>query len=154
MSAAEQVPLKPLQTLYFDVLDPARQQQVVDFSRQLMDEQFEQNPRPTSEPIVCQPWCEAGDGHTKVPVRQEQVCVGVEHKVPLSTEPTELRGDSLTTWSEPQYLTTYLQQGADETCARVFIGKGEDAGSLATWHEARQFALHIFALVEQGRAQE
>ena len=52
---------------------------------------------------------------------------------------------------EPQYLTTCLRQQADETAAREFIGKGENAGSLATLQETLQFALHVLALVDQGQ---
>jgi hypothetical protein len=99
------------------------------------------------EPISCQPWCRQGDGHPDERVREDQWCLGVEHRVLLSTEPTELQSDGST---EQQHLTTYLLRQANDTGARVFIGHGhgEGSGKSATLEEARRFALEILARVD------
>jgi hypothetical protein len=102
-------------------------------------------PSPAVEPIICQPWCRHGDGHPDERVREDQWCLGVEHKVPLSTEPNELQSDGST---EQQHLTTYLLRQANDTGARVFIGHGEGSGKSATLEEARRFALEILARVD------
>ena len=90
------------------------------------------------EPITCQPWCESGDGHPGQSLRDGQSCLGVEHKVTLSTEPTELMASGSTGQG---YATTYLMQHADHATPRVFIGHDDADGALATLEEARRFAL-------------
>jgi hypothetical protein len=102
-------------------------------------------PSPAIEPIICQPWCRHGDGHPDEKVRDDQWCLGVEHTVRLSTEPTELQSDGS---SEQQHLTTYLLRQANDTGPRVFIGHGEGSGKSATLEEARRFALEILARVD------
>jgi len=102
-------------------------------------------PSPAVEPIVCQPWCRHGDGHPDERVREDQWCLGLEHKVLLSTEPDELQSDGST---GPQHLTTYLLRQANDSGARVFIGNGEGSGKSATLEEARRFALEILARVD------
>jgi hypothetical protein len=101
------------------------------------------------EPITCQPWCEASDGHPNQRLREEQCCFGPEHRVPLSNEPTERFGEAST---EQQYLNTYLMRLADDTAPRVFIGYNEAPGRPATLDEARRFALEILALVDELEA--
>ncbi|MEP7193176.1 MAG: hypothetical protein ABI903_09950 [Actinomycetota bacterium] len=105
-------------------------------------------PSPTVEPIICQPWCRHGDGHPDEKVREDQWCLGVEHRVLLSTEPTELQSGG----STEQHLTTYLSRHANDTSARVFIGHGEGPGRSATLEEARRFALEILARVDGHEA--
>jgi hypothetical protein len=100
---------------------------------------------PAVDPIVCQPWCRHGDGHPERRVREDQWCSGIEHRVLLSTEPTNLRGDGC---PEQPHLTTYLVRQANDTGARVFIGHGEGSGKSATLEEARRFALEILARVD------
>jgi len=97
------------------------------------------------QPITCQPWCEAGDGHPNQRLREDQCCFGPEHRVPLSHEPDELFGEAST---EQQYLNTYLMRLADDTAPRVFIGYNEAPGRPATLDEAWRFALEILALVD------
>ena len=97
------------------------------------------------EPITCQPWCEASDGHPNQRLREDQCCVGPEHRVPLSSEPNELFGEAST---QQQYLNTYLMRLADDKACRVFIGYNEAPGRPATLDEARQFTLEILALVD------
>ena len=100
---------------------------------------------PAIEPITCQPWCQNGDGHPDEKMREDQSCLGVEHRVHLSTEPTELLSDEST---EQQHLTTYLLRQANDTAPRVFIGHGKGSGKSATLEEARRFALEILARVD------
>jgi len=100
------------------------------------------------EPITCQPWCESGDGHPGQSLRDGQSCLGVEHKVTLSTEPTELMASGSTGQG---YATTYLMQHADHATPRVFIGHDDADGALATLEEARRFALEILTLVDEQR---
>lgn len=95
-------------------------------------------------PITCEPWCEAGDGHPNMRLREDQCCLGLEHRVGLSHEPTELFGEGST---EQQYLNTYLMRHPDEKEPRVFIGYNEAPGRPATVDEARRFAHEILALV-------
>jgi hypothetical protein len=102
-------------------------------------------PSPPAEPIICQPWCRQGDGHPDERVREDQWCLGVEHRVLLSSEPTELASDGR---AEQQHLTTYLLRQANDTGARVFIGHGKGSGKSATLEEARRFALEILARVD------
>ncbi len=102
-------------------------------------------PARSLEPILCQPWCEAMDGHPNQRFREDQCCVGPEHRVPLSREPDELFGEAST---EQQYLNTYLMRPADDEAPRVFIGYNEAPGRPATLDEARRFALEILALVD------
>jgi hypothetical protein len=97
------------------------------------------------EPISCQPWCEASDGHPNQRLREDQCCFGVEHRVPLSLEPDELFGEAST---QQQYLNTYLMRLADDRASRVFIGYNEAPGRPATVEEARRFAHEILALVD------
>jgi hypothetical protein len=78
-------------------------------------------------------------------LREDQCCFGLEHRVPLSSEPTELIGNGST---QQQYLNTYLMRLADDTASRVFIGYNEAPGRSATLEEARRFALAILALVD------
>ncbi len=100
---------------------------------------------PSPAPITCQPWCQANDGHPNQRLREDQCCFGLEHRVPLSSEPTELIGNGST---QQQYLNTYLMRLADDTASRVFIGYNEAPGRSATLEEARRFALAILALVD------
>ena len=97
------------------------------------------------EPIACQPWCEASDGHPNQRLREDQCCRGSEHRVPLSNEPNEQFGEAST---EQQYLNTYLMRLADDKAPRVFIGYNEAPGRAATLDEARRFAREILALVD------
>jgi hypothetical protein len=97
------------------------------------------------EPITCQPWCEASDGHPNQRLREDQICFGPEHRVPLSREPHELFGEAST---EQQYLNTYLMRLADDMAPKVFIGYNEAPGRAATLDEARRFAHEILALVD------
>jgi hypothetical protein len=106
-------------------------------------------PLPSPVPISCQPWCEANDGHPNQRLREDQCCFGLEHRVPLSQEPSELIGSGS---SQQQYLNTYLMRPADDTVSRVFIGYNEAPGRAATLEEARQFALSILALVDGAEA--
>jgi hypothetical protein len=78
--------------------------------------------------------------------REDQCCIGLEHRVALTHEPTELFGEGST---EQQYLNTYLIRLADDKDPRVFIGYNEAPGRPATPDEARQFAHEILALVSQ-----
>jgi hypothetical protein len=100
------------------------------------------------EPITCQPWCESGDGHPGPSLRDGQSCLGVEHKVTLSTESTELMADGSTGQG---YATTYLMQHTDFATPRVFIGHDDADGAVATLEEARRFALEILSLVDEQR---
>lgn len=102
-------------------------------------------PSPAVEPITCQPWCRQGDGHPDERVHEDQWCLGVEHRVLLSTEPTELLSEGR---MEQQHLTTYLLRQANDTRPRVFIGHGEGSGKSATLEEARRFALELLAQVD------
>ena len=100
---------------------------------------------PSPAPVICQPWCEANDGHPNQRLREDQCCFGLEHRVPLSNEPTELVGNGS---SQSQYLSTYLMRLADDTASRVFIGYNEAPGRSATLDEARRYALEILALAD------
>ena len=100
---------------------------------------------PSPAPITCQPWCETRDGHPNQRMREDQCCFGLEHRVPLSDEPSELIGNAS---SQQQYLSTYLMRPADDTASRVFIGYNEAPGRAASLGEARRFALEILALVD------
>jgi hypothetical protein len=100
---------------------------------------------PSPAPITCQPWCEANDGHPNQRLREDQCCLGLEHRVPLSEVPSELIGNGST---QQQYLSTYLMRPADDTASRVFIGYNEAPGRAASLGEARRFALEILALVD------
>lgn len=102
-------------------------------------------PLPSPAPITCQPWCEANDGHPNQRFREDQCCFGLEHRVPLSNEPTELVGNGS---SQSQYLSTYLMRLADDIASRVFIGYNEAPGRSATLDEARRYALEILALAD------
>ncbi len=106
---------------------------------------------PSPDPIRCQPWCEANNGHPNQRLREDQCCFGVEHRVPLSQEPAEHIGNGS---SQQQYLTTYLMRLADDTASRVFIGYNEVPGRAATVDEARRFAMAILALAGQLELQE
>jgi hypothetical protein len=97
------------------------------------------------EPVTCQPWCEASDGHPNQRFREDQYCFGPEHRVPLSREPHERVGEAST---EQQYLNTYLMRLADDDGPRVFIGYNDAPGRRATPQEARRFALEILVLVD------
>jgi Domain of unknown function (DUF6907) len=99
-------------------------------------------------PLECQPWCRDGDGHPHERAREDQWCLGIEFRVPLSTEPTEFLSDG--TIQQP-YLNTYLLRQADDTAPRVFIGHGGRSGKSATLAEARKFALEILTLVDSQR---
>jgi len=101
-----------------------------------------------SEPITCLSWCESGDGHPDQLARADQSCLGVQHRVTLSSEPTLQLADGST---QPGYATTYLTQQADQLAPRVFIGHGEGPGARATLEEARRFALEILTLVDRQR---
>jgi hypothetical protein len=101
------------------------------------------------EPINCEPWCEARDGHPDQRLPEDQCCVGPEHRVPLLHEPTEPFGEAST---EQQYLNAYLMRPAGDPAARVFIGYNEAPGRPATSDEARRFALQILALVDELEA--
>jgi hypothetical protein len=101
------------------------------------------------EPINCEPWCEASDGHPDQRLPEDQCCVGPEHRVALLQEPTEHFGEAST---EQQYLNTYLMRPAGDPAARVFIGYNEAPGRPATSDEARRFALQILALVDELEA--
>ena len=79
-------------------------------------------------------------------LREDQCCLGLEHRVALSHEPTELFGEGST---EQQYLNTYLMRLADDKEPRVFIGYNEAPGRPATVNEARRFAQEILALISQ-----
>jgi hypothetical protein len=68
-------------------------------------------------------------------VREEQCCVGLEHRVPLSKEPAQRFGER----SAQQYLNAYLMRQVDDTEPRVSIG----------YNEARRFAHEILALVDE-----
>jgi len=81
-------------------------------------------------------------------LRDGQSCLGVEHKVTLSSEPEELMASGSTGQG---YATTYLMQHADHATPRVFIGHDDADGALATLAEARRFALEILALVDEQR---
>jgi len=96
------------------------------------------------EPITCQPWCEASDGHPNQRYRADQCCVGPEHRIPLANEPVAQVGDRST---EQQFLNTYLMRPADDTASRVFIGYNDAPGRPASLDEARRFAHAILALV-------
>jgi hypothetical protein len=100
---------------------------------------------PSPAPISCQPWCEANNGHPNQRLREDQCCFGIEHRVPLSHEPSVLIGEAST---EQQYLSTYLMRSADDAASRVFIGYNEAPGRAATLEEARQFAHAILRLVD------
>ena len=100
---------------------------------------------PSPAPITCQPWCEANNGHPDQRLRQDQCCLGREHRVPLSNEPSELIGNAST---QQQYLSTYLMRPADDSASRVFIGYNEAPGRAATLEEARQFAHAILELAD------
>ena len=100
---------------------------------------------PSPAPIICQPWCEASNGHPNQRLREDQCCYGRQRRVPLSNEPVELIGNGST---EQQYLKTYLMRLADDTEPRVFIGYNEAPGRPATVDEARRFAGAILALVD------
>jgi hypothetical protein len=102
-------------------------------------------PLPSPAPITCQSWCEANNGHPHQRFRADQCCFGLEYRVSLSNEPTELIGDGS---SQQQYLRTYLVRLADDTASRVFIGYNEVPGRSATLDEARSYALQILALVD------
>jgi hypothetical protein len=102
-------------------------------------------PSPSVEPIVCQPWCRDGDGHPDERMREDQWCLGVEHSVHLSTEPTEFLSDGNT---RQPYLNAHLLRQANDTAPRVFIGHGGSSGKSATLEEARRFALEILARVD------
>lgn len=102
-------------------------------------------PSPAVERIICQPWCQHGDGHPDERAREDQWCLGGEHRVPLSTEPTEVLSDGS---AEQQHLTTYLLRQANDTGPRVFIGHGKGSGKSATLEEARRFALEILTRVD------
>ena len=104
--------------------------------------------RATCAPLACQPWCRDGDGHPDERAREEQWCFGIEHRVYLSTEPTEFLSDGNT---RQPYLNTYLLRQADDTASRVFIGHGGSSGKSATLEEARRFALEILTLVDGQR---
>jgi hypothetical protein len=106
-------------------------------------------PSPTLEPITCQPWCEARDGHPNERLREDQCCIGREHRVALSNEPMDQLGDAST---EQQYLSTYLMQLADDPAPRVFIGYNDAPGRPATLDEARRFAQAILVLVDGHEA--
>ena len=106
-------------------------------------------PARSLEPITCQPWCEARDGHPNQRLHEDQICFGPEHRVPLSDEPHELFGESST---EQQYLNTYLMRLADDPAPKVFIGYNEAPGRAATLDEARRFAHEILALVDGLKA--
>jgi hypothetical protein len=100
---------------------------------------------PSPDPITCQSWCQANNGHPNARLREDQCCFSRQHRVPLSNEPTRLIGNGGT---EQQYLNTYLVRPADDTESRVFIGYNEVPGRSATLDEARRFALKILALVD------
>lgn len=104
---------------------------------------------PSPAPITCEPWCEASDGHPNMRLREDQCCLGLEHRVALSHEPIELFGEGST---EQQYLNTYLMRQPDEKETRVFIGYNEAPGRPATVGEARRFANEILELVAQLEA--
>jgi hypothetical protein len=110
------------------------------------DNQMTAHTWPSPAPVICQPWCEASDGHPNMRLREDQCCFSVEHRVQLSLEPTELFGEGST---EQQYLNTYLMRLADDKEPRVFIGYNEAPGRPATVDEARQFAHEILALISQ-----
>jgi len=97
---------------------------------------------PVVEPISCQPWCRDGDGHPHERVREDQWCVGVEHRVSLSTEPAEAPSGG---GPVQPYLNTYLLRHANDTAPRLFVGYGAHSGKSATLEEARRFALEILA---------
>jgi hypothetical protein len=101
---------------------------------------------PSPAPVICQPWCEANDGHPNQRLREDQCCFGVEHRVPLLEEPSERLGEGST---EQQYLNTYLMRPADDPAPRVFIGYNDAPGRPATMDEARRFAHAILALVDE-----
>ena len=82
-------------------------------------------------------------------LREDQCCIGLEHRVALSHEPTELFGEGST---EQQYLNTYLIRLADDNEPKVFIGYNEAPGRPATAAEARRFAHEILELVGQLEA--
>ena len=103
------------------------------------------HPLRSPDPITCQPWCKASDGHPNQRLREDQCCLGREHRVPLSNEPVELIGNGST---EQQYLKTFLMRLADDTAPRVFIGYNEMPGRPATLGEARRFAQAILDLVD------
>lgn len=111
------------------------------------DDDFDVRSRalPSPEPISCQPWCEANNGHPNQRLREDQCCFGVEHRVSLSQEPAEIIGHGS---SQQQYLNTYLMRLADDTASRVFIGYNEAPGRTATPDEARRFAVAILALAD------
>ena len=100
---------------------------------------------PSPAPVICQPWCEANDGHPNQRLREDQCCFGLAHRVPLSEGPPERLGEGST---EQQYLNTNLMQLADDTAPRVFIGYNDAPGRPATVDEARRFAHEILALVD------
>lgn len=101
------------------------------------------------EPINCEPWCEARDGHPDQRLPEDQCCVGPEHRIALSREPAEPFGEAST---EQQYLNAYLVRPADDPAPRVFIGYNEAPGRSATMDEARRFAAEILALVDELEA--
>jgi hypothetical protein len=102
-------------------------------------------PPPAVAPINCQPWCAVGDGHPDERTREDQWCLGVEHRVDLSAEATEPLSDGNT---QQQYLNTYLLRQANDTAPRVFVGHGGRSGKVATLEEARRFALEILTRVD------
>ena len=104
---------------------------------------------PSPAPIICQPWCEASNGHPNQRLREDQCCYGRQRRVPLSSEPVERIGNGST---EQQYLNTYLMRLADDLEPHVFIGYNEAPGRAATAGEARRFALAILALVDDLEA--
>ncbi|MEP7193372.1 MAG: hypothetical protein ABI903_10940 [Actinomycetota bacterium] len=114
------------------------------------DDQMTAHTWPSPAPVSCQPWCEAGDGHPNMRLREDQCCFSVEHRVQLSLEPTEMFGEGST---EQQYLNTYLMRSADDKEPRVFIGYNEAPGRPATMNEAREFAHKILALIGDVEAQ-
>jgi hypothetical protein len=101
------------------------------------------------EPINCEPWCEASDGHRDQRLPEDQCCVGPEHRIALSHEPTERFGEAST---EQQYLNTYLIRPANAPTTKVFIGYNAAPGRSATVDEARRFAEEILALVDELEA--
>ncbi|MEP7369880.1 MAG: hypothetical protein ABI662_09510 [Dermatophilaceae bacterium] len=111
---------------------------------------MEDNSRQTSttvEPIVCEPWCEIGDGHPDEGCREDQGCFGFEHRVYLSAEPLVPMTDLTTTWREQDYLNAYLMRLGADAPTRVCVGHGEKLGQTLTFDEARRFAHAILDVV-------